>query len=72
MKRVQVLYGGNDYLIGDRDADEVEQEIEAVLTSGRPGWLTVSYGEGRPTRCRLLLTPGVDVAVFQLPTETDA
>jgi len=69
MQRVQVIYGGNDYLIGDRDADEVEREIEAVLTSGRPGWLTVSYGEGRPTRCRLLLTPGVSVAIFQLPTD---
>lgn len=71
MRRVQVLYGGNDYLIGDRDAGEVEREIESVLESGRPGWLTVSYGEGRPTRCRLLLTSGVDIAVFQLPTDSD-
>ncbi|MDP9027776.1 MAG: hypothetical protein M3N46_09525 [Actinomycetota bacterium] len=69
MKRVHVLYGGNEFLIGDRDADEVEREIEAALASGRPGWLTVSYGEGRPTRCRLLLTPGVSVAVLQLPTD---
>jgi hypothetical protein len=70
VKRVHVLYGGNDFLIGDRDADEVEQEIEAALTAGRPGWLTVNYGEGRPTRCRLLLTPGVDIAVFQTSTDS--
>jgi hypothetical protein len=69
MKRVHVLYGGNEFLIGDRDADEVEREIEAALASGRSGWLTVSYGEGRPTKCRLLLTSGVSVAVFQLPTD---
>lgn len=70
MKRVQVLYGGNDYLIGDRDADEVEREVEAVLMSGRPGWLSVSYGEGQPTPCRLLLTVGVSIAIFQLPTDS--
>jgi hypothetical protein len=67
--RVEVIYGGQEYLIGDRDAEQVEHEIEAVLTSGRPGWLAVSFGEGRPTPCRLLLTPGVDIAVFQLPTD---
>jgi hypothetical protein len=69
MRRVQVVYGGSDYLIGDRSAEEVEREIQTVLDSGSAGWLTVSYGEGRPTSCRLLLTTGVDIAVLELPTD---
>jgi hypothetical protein len=72
MRRVQVFYGGNEYLVGDRDADEIEAEIEAVLASGAPGWLTASYGEGTPTLCRLLITQGVDIALLQTPTDSDA
>jgi hypothetical protein len=72
LNRVQVIYQGQDFLIADRDADQVEREIEAVVASGRPGWLTVSYGEGRPTRCRLLLTPGVGIAVTEFPTGSES
>jgi hypothetical protein len=72
MNRVQVTYEGQDYLIADRDAAEVEREIEAVIASGGPGWLTVSYGEGQPTRCRLLLTPGVGIAVVEFPTDSES
>ncbi|MCU1474658.1 hypothetical protein [Amnibacterium sp.] len=72
MNRVQVIYEGQDYLIGDRDAEQVEREIEAVVASGKPGWLTVSYGEGQPTRCRLLLTPGVGIAVAEFPTSSES
>ena len=72
MNRVQVIYQGQDFLIADRDADEVEREIEAVVASGRPGWLTVSYGEGQPTRCRLLLTPGIGIAVVEFPTDSES
>ena len=72
MNRVQVFYQGQDYLVGDRDAGQVEREIEAVVASGAPGWLTVSYGEGHPTRCRLLLTPGIGIAVAEFPTDSEA
>jgi hypothetical protein len=72
LNRVQVIYQGQDFLIADRDAEQVEREIEDVVASGRPGWLTVSYGEGHPTRCRLLLTAGIGIAVAEFPTDSES
>jgi hypothetical protein len=64
---VQVTYGGLEYVIGDRSADDVVEEIEQALAAGRPAWLTVNYGEAQPIPCRLLLTPGVPVVVVEFP-----
>ena len=68
MRRVQVTYGGLEYVIGDRSADEVVAEIEQAIAAGGPAWLTAIYGEAQPVSCRLLLTPGVPVAVVEFPT----
>ncbi|HEY8588219.1 MAG TPA: hypothetical protein VIL55_01575 [Naasia sp.] len=63
MKRITVRYGDRDYSIADRSLEEVQDEIMAILESGRPGWLEVNYGEGRPTPAALLVTPGTGLMV---------
>jgi hypothetical protein len=61
--RVFLTYQGRDYTIAGRAADEVCEEIEQKLVTGRPAWLTVSTGEGRFQESRLLLQPGVSISV---------
>jgi hypothetical protein len=63
MKRVNVFYGGLPYSIGHRTVEDVQGEIEAALQSGTRIWLTVNYGEGRVQETKLLITPGVDIAL---------
>ena len=67
MNRIQISYGGRDYTIGNRSAEDVEAEIAAGIDSGEATWLDVNYGAGQPTPCRLLLTPGVPIAVVAFP-----
>lgn len=62
MKRVEILYGGEMYSIGDRDYEGVRDEIAAALDAGR-GWLRVNLGAGTVTPADLLLTSGVSIAV---------
>jgi hypothetical protein len=66
MIRVFLAYEGRDYTLADRTADEVCEEIERKLASGAPAWLTVSTGEGRFQEARLLLQPGVSIAVIPI------
>lgn len=67
MNRVQVTYGGRDYMIADRGLGEVEAEIRAGVESGEARWLDVTWGAGTPLPCRLLLAPGVPIAVLEFP-----
>jgi len=64
--RVFLAYEGRDYTLPNRTADEVCEEIEQKLASGRPAWLTVNVGEGRFQEARLLLQPGVGIAVIPI------
>lgn len=63
MNRITIRYGDRDYSIADRSLDDVQNEITAIIESGRPGWLNVNYGEGRPTPAALLITGGTGVMV---------
>ena len=63
MKRVNVYYGGLPYSIGNRSVEDVQAEIERGLDSDGHAWLTVNYGEGQVRETRLLITPGVDLAL---------
>ena len=63
MIRVFLAYEGRDYTLAGRTADEVCEEIEQKLSSGGPAWLTVNVGEGRFQEARLLIQPGVSIAV---------
>ena len=62
MSRVFVLYGGQEYMISGRTADDVCDEILQRLATGTPSWLDVTTGAGRYQETRLLIQPGVDVA----------
>ncbi|WP_382304280.1 hypothetical protein [Herbiconiux sp. UC225_62] len=63
MKRVNVFYGGQPYSIGYRTVESVQEEIESGLDVGGRTWLTVNYGEGQAQETKLLITPGVDIAL---------
>lgn len=65
MKRIDVLYGGNRYSLGNREYEDVQREIAGALAAGM-GWLTVNYGDGAPTDAQLLITPGVDLALVPI------
>ena len=65
MNRIQVNYGGRDYVIGNRSLDDVQSEIAAGIASGEAAWLEVNYGAGKPTSCHLLLTPGVAISLVE-------
>ena len=67
MNRILVTYGGRDYVIGNRSLDEVEAEVAAGIDSGEATWLDVNDGAGKPRACRLLLAPGVTIALVDFP-----
>jgi hypothetical protein len=63
VKRIEIVYGGQSYTISNRSYDDVRDEIEAALHSGKPAWLHVNSGEGRLTTSSLLITPGIPIAL---------
>ncbi|WP_066040705.1 hypothetical protein [Herbiconiux solani] len=63
MKRVEIVYDGEEYTIGDRDVDDVQAEIQAGLTGAEPAWLVANRGEGRMQEARLLITEGVGISL---------
>lgn len=68
---VYVHYDGNRYAIAGRSIEELQREIDDALRSGGPRWLEVNYGEGRPALARILIAPGVSIALQQ-DAEQDA
>lgn len=66
MKRIDIHYGGQLYSVGERSAEEITEEIRAAIVAGH-GWLDVNDGEGAPRPARLLITPGVPVALIPIP-----
>lgn len=71
MKRINLLYGGQPYSVGDADLDALLAEIAAGITSAEPRWLRVNHGEGSKREALLLLTAGVDIAVIPVPAIFD-
>ena len=67
MKRVNIMYGGNQYSVGQADVELIKREIEAAHTAGGPRWITVNYGEGRPQPAELLVGPGIPISVIPIP-----
>lgn len=70
-KRIDVHYGGRLYTIGGRDIDAVRDEITTAIATGH-GWLPVNDGEGVARPTELLITPGVDVSLAEIPGDLDA
>jgi hypothetical protein len=65
--RVTLRYGEGVYIVGGRTAEDVRAEVSGMIESGRPGWLEVNFGEGRPTPAHLLITAGVTLSVQEDP-----
>lgn len=72
MKRINILYGGAQYSVGGRELSHLEAEIEKIVQSGTPGWLTVNFGEGSVRPARLLITAGTQIALIGIDPEGDA
>lgn len=64
MKRINIIYGGLQYSIGDRELSAIEAEIDEAITSNEPRWLDVNFGEGSLRKTRLLITRGIDIALI--------
>jgi hypothetical protein len=70
MKRIDVIYGGRQYSIGNRDVSDIMAEIEGGVTSATPRWLTLNDGEGHLRPAHLLLGAGIDIEVIPVPDES--
>jgi hypothetical protein len=68
MKRIDIRYGGEQYSVGDRDFDELREEIVQGVTSGGR-WLNVNDGEGTRRDAQLLLHPGVPITLIPITPE---
>jgi hypothetical protein len=63
MKRIDILYGGVQYSIGQDSYDALRASITAAAT-GQASWITVNRGEGRPQPAELLIGPGIPIALL--------
>ena len=71
MKRVNILYGGAQYSVGQADVDAIKQAIEAAHAAGTARWITVNFGEGRPQPADLLVGPGIPVSIIPIPSDDE-
>ena len=72
MKRVNIIYAGLQYSIGDRELSAIEAEIEDAITSNEPRWLDVNFGEGSLRKTRLLITTGIGIALIGIDPDESA
>lgn len=70
MKRIDVLYGGQEFSIAGRELDDVRDEVRAAISAGQ-GWLSVNIGEGITAPAALLVTPGVPLALLPVAGDDD-
>ena len=69
MKRVNILYDGAQYSVGQADVEAIKAEIEQAHVAGRARWITVNFGEGRPQPADLLVGPGIPVSIVPIPAD---
>jgi hypothetical protein len=69
MKRVNILYDGAQYSVGQADVEAIKAEIEQAHVAGRARWITVNFGEGRPQPADLLVGPGIPVSIVPIPSD---
>ena len=69
MKRIDVLYGGAQFSLGQEDYESVKAAIVDAAATGASTWLAVNHGEGRMQSAELLIGPGIPIAL--LPIDAD-
>ena len=70
MKRIDVLYDGRSYSIGQEEYGAVKAAITAAAT-GAATWISVNHGEGRPQPAELLIGPGIPIALLPIVLDDD-
>ena len=71
MKRVNILYDGAQYSVGQADVDAIKQAIEEAHAAGTARWIRVNFGEGRPQPADLLIGPGIPVSIIPIPSDDE-
>ncbi|MGO4785625.1 hypothetical protein [Cryobacterium sp. W22_MBD10_FK3] len=66
MTRIDIVYGGKPYTLGDRTIESLRTEITDAVTSGAPTWLRVNSGAGRYQDAFLLISPGTAIAIVDV------
>ncbi|WP_400995819.1 hypothetical protein [Agromyces sp. GXQ0307] len=69
MKRVNILYDGLQYSVGEADVEAIRSAIERAYESGTADWITVNFGEGRPQPAQLLVGPGIPISIVPIPPD---
>lgn len=69
MRRIDIVYGGQPYSVGNRDLDELKEQILMGTQDGGAFWLEVNSGEGEPRATCLLITAHTEVALTPVPAE---
>ncbi|MBM7505503.1 hypothetical protein ACFPER_00200 [Agromyces aurantiacus] len=70
-KRVNILYGGSQYSVGQADVEAIKATVEQAFTTGTALWITVNHGEGRPQPAELLVGPGIPISIIPIPADDD-
>lgn len=71
MKRVTVIYDGAQYSVSGDDYEPLKAAIEEAASSGRPRWVRVNQGEGRPAIAELLVGPGTSIALLTVRSDEE-
>ena len=66
MTRIDIVYGGKPYTLGDRTIESLRTEITDAVSSGMPSWLRVNSGAGRYQDAYLLISPGTAIAIVDV------
>lgn len=66
MKRIDIVYDGQRYSVGNRDYEDFRQEVQRMLSAGS-GWLRVNDGDGARRDADLLVHAGVSLALIPVP-----
>ncbi|MGR0220932.1 hypothetical protein [Agromyces sp. ZXT2-6] len=71
MKRVNIMYGGAQYSVGQADVEAIKAAIEEAFATNSPRWIRVNFGEGRPQPADVLVGPGIPVSIIPIPSDDD-
>jgi hypothetical protein len=66
MNRIDIVYGGKPYSLGDRTVESLRAEIADAVASGVPTWLRVNSGAGRYQDAYLLISAGTAIAIVDV------
>jgi hypothetical protein len=69
MKRVDIVYAGVHYSVGETDPEELKGRVLEVAAGAPPFWLRVNHGEGTYQEADLLIGPAASIVVLPIPAD---